>query len=1265
MENGPRHEISNLEISPGELCFDATVDGTTHGVWFRTETEVEAYPEAALAAALMPAMRSGGTLTMSDPISPRVLRNQREFQGIQRAWSREWSFDEPPLRTVEVDAPLRSAERRPPTGRVAVFFSGGVDSWATILGEEDVTDLIFVRGLDILSRFAHQEGLADRVEARLREAADELGLRLHVVDTNVRELSELNGPEQPLVRWEAYYPCTLAAVALLLGPLFDRVLISTGLAYEDQEQIGASWMVDQLWGNENLEIVDAGGLLGRAERVEAIASYPVVQKSLRVCWHNPDGAYNCGRCRKCLVTMATLEAIGRLDEFETFPHELDAEHLELLAAQEVQEPLHLSLCEEALAAMRRSDKPELERAFVRLVTRGRRTLGLPPDYTSRHDPPLPGAAPESGTRLLTTPETAQAMAEATAVAFLVGSYDGSGNFGDIAQLDGALRMLGRLDGGPLILPVLERQYAATHQALRGDLLHAPEHALYFDDGGGNFGDNLVPVTPMAPRFALSYLYGGGFLNPSWGERKLAMLRAVEGAVEGAGAVTRIASGQQVDAGWISQLGPADTALLASFELLGARDDVSAQVLQQLVGPDSATNTGDDAVGVLPEVVGEGEGSKGREALEVNVHIAEHPWVTERPESVRDFNVGLLAELSQLTGRPLHVRPLLAYLDPRVEERSGLERFAAACAERGINVGEPLVLRPANIVEAAADLSGAALTVSCSYHVALTSLLLAVPTVILRDNPYYDQKAKGLLRDFALPDALSPSSDGDPERCAASIAALLEEDGAEIRLRLRERASAVRRRRVDAEADLLARVARGSIAAGGSPAPAAPPQSQDSTAPLRPLAPQPTAAPNLPRHEIANLTGGSGELSFEARLSGREPQRLWIRTSSDVEPSADAALALCLLPAMRAGGALTMDEPVSPRMLRNQREFQAIQRAWSFDWNFGDPPLQEVEVVAPVRAPDSSPPSGRVAAFFSGGVDSFATILDNPEITDLIFVRGIDLLPRLIHQEGLADRVEERLQAAAAELGMPLHVCETNARELSDPLVPWEAYSPSPLVAVSLFLAPLFERVLIAGDNDYETQPPIGSARLVDQLWSTEGLEIVDAGGRFNREQRLARIASHPVVRRTLRVCWENPDGAYNCGRCRKCMMTKLSLEAIGAREQVTTFAPELDLDLLKGYELSQPIQIVLWEDLLDTVRDRGRDDLAGAIEPLVARGREALGLTPAQRLRRSRGGTGFGGPTLELEETKRQLATVLDSRSWKLMAPARRLGGRLRARLRR
>jgi glycosyltransferase involved in cell wall biosynthesis len=372
------------------------------------------------------------------------------------------------------------------------------------------------------------------------------------------------------------------------------------------------------------------------------------------------------------------------------------------------------------------------------------------------------------------------------------------------------------------------------------------------------------------------------------------------------------------------------------------------------------------------------------------------------------------------------------------------------------------------------------------------------------------------------------------------------------------------------------------------------------------------------HEVANLKAAPGELSFEARIGGQARQ-VWFRSETPVIPPAEVALAVCLMPAMRLGGTLELGEAISPRLLRTQREFQAIQRAWSLDWEFGDPPLCEIEVVAPTRTSPAPATPGRVAAFFSGGVDSWSTILANPDVTDLIFVRGIDLMPKLAHQGDLADRVEERLREAAGELGLPLHVVETNLRELSDPLARWEAYYGCAIAAVAHFFSPLFERVLIAGDSDYEVQMRCGANWMVDQLLSTERLEIVDDGGRRSRIERLAAIAGHPVVRQTLRVCWENPDGAYNCGRCRKCLMTMIGLEALGARSGVVTFPPELDLDAVAAVDISWPVLLTLWEDVLDATRAAGRADLERVVEGPVAQAKRQLGRAPAYRRRRTPG----------------------------------------------
>jgi polysaccharide pyruvyl transferase WcaK-like protein len=413
--------------------------------------------------------------------------------------------------------------------------------------------------------------------------------------------------------------------------------------------------------------------------------------------------------------------------------------------------------------------------------------------------------------LRTTPETAAAIAAAGPLAVLVGSYDGSGNYGDIAQLDAALGLLDRLDTDLLVLPVVEQQFAATHERMAAELVHRPRHVLYFDGGGDPGSEDLVPVEPASGvSLAISYLYGGGFLNPSWGGRKLAMLSAVEGFLAAAGKVVRIASGQQVDHDWIQNLAPADAEQLRRFELWGARDDASAQTLDDLGAVGPRFNGGDDAVGILAPTAVERAPAQQAE-LEVNVHIAEHEWVTDRPDAVRDFDVGLLAELSRLAGWPLKVRPLLAYLDPRIDERPGLERFAAVCAERGIELIEPCVLRPNGIDGLLDQLSGAAFTVSSSYHVALTSLLATVPTAILRDNDYYAQKARGLLADFGLPGEFAPRSSDDPLAIAAAIAPHLLDPQVkgQTRRRLEAAAFRVRQRRVMTEARVMTAIAEGA------------------------------------------------------------------------------------------------------------------------------------------------------------------------------------------------------------------------------------------------------------------------------------------------------------------------------------------------------------------------------------------------------------------------------------------------------------------------
>jgi hypothetical protein len=420
--------------------------------------------------------------------------------------------------------------------------------------------------------------------------------------------------------------------------------------------------------------------------------------------------------------------------------------------------------------------------------------------------------------LFADPETVAELSGARAVILLIGGYDGSGNYGDLVQLDAALGLLARFEPGLRILPVLERSRLADHRTLRDEFVHPPAHCLFFDPGEGHEGDLLPVAAPADLAFAACYLYGGGYLNRSWGARKLAMLAAAEALLGEGGAerVYRISSGLQTDAEWLSTLADDERARLRSFALLGARDSRSAEALAAIGAPASVLETGDDAVGLLRATAPAGAVSTDGGRLRLNLHIAEHAWVTGRPDSIADFCVAFAAELGRRAGLLVLAQPLIAYDDRHVSDRAAMARLAAARTPAGVELAEPRVLHPHSLATALGEMNRAALTLSCSYHVALTSLLLGVPTVLIGDNAYYEQKAAGLAEDFDLPQAFALRSDADPRAAAGAVAAVAldETAAAAMRSALTRAAERTRERRAEAEVELLSRLGGAAAVALG-------------------------------------------------------------------------------------------------------------------------------------------------------------------------------------------------------------------------------------------------------------------------------------------------------------------------------------------------------------------------------------------------------------------------------------------------------------------
>jgi hypothetical protein len=339
---------------------------------------------------------------------------------------------------------------------------------------------------------------------------------------------------------------------------------------------------------------------------------------------------------------------------------------------------------------------------------------------------------------------------------------------------------------------------------------------------------------------------------------------------------------------------------------------------------------------------------------------------------------------------------------------------------------------------------------------------------------------------------------------------------------------------------------------------------------------------------ATLATRSRRFEFRYRVDG-----------AAVAAGPEPFLAASLLLAMRAGEPLAVAEPVSPRLLAGVARLQDIFHVW--DRRFR---RIEIRAAAAGGAAQSAGTRG-VACFFSGGVDSFYSVLKHAEaLAALVFCVGWDP-----PAEDPARRrtAAAAVRAAAAALGKPLVTVETNLHAEREGVVSWRLYHGAALASVALLLAPAFRRVLIPASHSYADLLPLGSHPLVDPLWSTEATEIVHDGCEATRVERVARIARSPIALRWLRVCGEARADGLNCGECEKCVRTMVGLRLAGALDRCPTFARPLDLEAVARLDVANPHLRAYARENLRAAEAAGGDlALAAALRASLERAEAAV-----------------------------------------------------------
>lgn len=303
---------------------DITVPGRQGEAWYRLPsgagTDLDGATDAFFIIGLLLAMGTDGVLTMDQPVSRRLLySSRRAIQGILLNWHGD------KLRRAEIDVPAREADPTPDAHRTVTCFTGGADSFDTLINNaDDVEALLFVHGFDIPLR---RTEIREATSAHLREVAAETGKELIEVETNIRRFLNHAGSWPGLTHGGA-----LSSVGHLLSGRFGRILLPASHTYAEQYPWGTDPMLDHLWSSNRLTVVTDGSASTRVEKIVGLAEDPVAQRHLRVCWQNT-GKYNCSSCDKCVRTMITLSIAGVLPEFRTFdsevPHSLIREKLQV------------------------------------------------------------------------------------------------------------------------------------------------------------------------------------------------------------------------------------------------------------------------------------------------------------------------------------------------------------------------------------------------------------------------------------------------------------------------------------------------------------------------------------------------------------------------------------------------------------------------------------------------------------------------------------------------------------------------------------------------------------------------------------------------------------------------------------------------------------------------------------------------------------------------------------------------------------------------
>jgi hypothetical protein len=342
--------------------------------------------------------------------------------------------------------------------------------------------------------------------------------------------------------------------------------------------------------------------------------------------------------------------------------------------------------------------------------------------------------------------------------------------------------------------------------------------------------------------------------------------------------------------------------------------------------------------------------------------------------------------------------------------------------------------------------------------------------------------------------------------------------------------------------------------------------------------------------------------IRATVRGEEANSVFYEFSGAVLPKAPCTndfAALAMLPfAMTRGQSLHIEGSVHREQLERLEECQDAFSLWHPDKFKRISISTDAEIPTPQR-------QGRDAVMaFSGGLDASYALhahccgligRRSNEIRTGILIHGFDIpLKQTVHFEN----AEAAALASLSHYGVPLTRVRTNWTTLR---VPWRQSFIFAVASVLHQFSEVASRAVIAADEAYDGEVlGWGSNSITNQMMGFPGFPIDFTGAGVSRTLKCRALAREATALNHLRVCTKLLGEGANCGRCEKCIRTKLNFLA-GAGLDLPRLGGRPKPDDIRAIVINHRAALALYEELLRHGDWSGLKDLKSAVQDLVTR----------------------------------------------------------------